>query len=591
VHSHPGIPYTQKLKSQNGKLTLPDTVSFSLAARSLSLAARSLSLAARLKSLAVFAVLLLAACSGGESNVASGGREQILHIGNGSEPQGLDPHVVTGVPENRLIRALFEGLAVKNPYTLEPEPGVAERWEFSEDGRQITFHINPDARWSNGDPVTADDYVWSWMRALHPEMGNLYAYMLFPIVNAEAFFSREIDDFSEVGVKAPDPQTLIVDLIEPTPYFLQLMDHYSTFAVHRPTVEKFGKFTDRFTKWTRVENIVSNGPFVLDEWLLNRRIAMRKSATYWDRERVRLNRVVYYPTENAVSEERGFRAGQLHATMTIPLDKIPVYQAMENSPYVQAPYLGTYYYLVNTQRSPTDDPRVRQALSMAFDRETLARTVMQNSVVPAYAITPPGTIGYQPPKIFDYDPKRARELLAEAGYPNGEGWPGLEIIYNTQEAHRKIAVAVQQMWKDALNIDVTISNQEWKVYLDSVSTRNFDVARRGWIGDYVDPNNFLDLFLSAGGNNNTGFSDPTYDELIAKTAPQAKTQEARFAAFFAAETRLMEQMPIIPIYTYTSKHLQHPSVCGMPSNLMDSLNLRYVWLVPERTRMDQPCVR
>jgi oligopeptide transport system substrate-binding protein len=579
-------------------MTLPGTFflslaarSFALAVRSFSFAARSFSLAARCKSLAVFAVLLLAACSGGESNVASGGREQILHIGNGSEPQGLDPHVVTGVPENRLIRALFEGLAVKNPYTLEPEPGVAERWEFSEDGRQITFHINPEARWSNGDPVTADDYVWSWMRALHPEMGNLYAYMLFPIVNAEAFFSREIDDFSEVGVKAPDPQTLIVNLIEPTPYFLQLMDHYSTFAVHRPTVEKFGKFTDRFTKWTRVENIVSNGPFVLDEWLLNRRISMRKSDTYWDRDRVRLNKAIYYPTENAVSEERGFRAGQLHATATIPLDKIPVYQAMENSPYVQAPYLGTYYYLVNTQRSPTDDPRVRQALSMAFDRETLARTVMQNSVVPAYAITPPGTIGYQPPKIFDYDPKRARELLAEAGYPNGEGWPGLEIIYNTQEAHRKIAVAVQQMWKDTLNIDVTISNQEWKVYLDSVSTRNFDVARRGWIGDYVDPNNFLDLFLSAGGNNNTGFSDPTYDELIAKTAPQAKTQEARFAAFFAAETRLMEQMPIIPIYTYTSKHLQHPSVCGMPSNLMDSLNLRYVWLVPERTRMDQPCER
>jgi oligopeptide transport system substrate-binding protein len=495
------------------------------------------------------------------------------------------------VPENRLIRALFEGLAVKNPYTLEPEPGVAERWEFSEDRRQITFHINPEARWSNGDPVTADDYVWSWMRALHPEMGNLYAYMLFPVVNAEAFFSREIEDFAEVGVKAPDPQTLVVTLTEPTPYFLQLMDHYSTFAVHRPTVEKFGKFTDRFTQWTRVENIVGNGPFVLDEWLLNRRITMRKSDTYWDRERVRLSKVVYYPTENAVSEERGFRAGQLHATATIPLDKIPVYQAMENSPYRQAPYLGTYYYLVNTTRTPTDSPLVRQALSMAFDRETLARTVLQNSVVPAYAITPPGTLGYQPPKLFDYDPERARELLAEAGYPNGEGWPGLEIVYNTQEAHRKIAVAVQQMWKDALNIDVTISNQEWKVYLDSVSTMNFDVARRGWIGDYVDPNNFLDLFLSGGGNNNTGFSNPDYDELIVKTAPQARTQEERFAAFYAAETLLMEQMPIIPIYTYTSKYLVHPSVCGMPPNLMDSLNLRYVWLDPDRTSNDEPCTR
>jgi oligopeptide transport system substrate-binding protein len=539
--------------------------------------------------LLIFSTLSLAGCGGGESNIESGNRDGVLHMGNGSEPQGLDPHVVTGVPENILIRALFEGLAVKNPYTLEPEPGVAERWEFSEDGRQITFYINPRARWSNGDPVTADDYVWSWMRALHPEMGNLYAYMLFPIKNAEAFFSREIHDFAEVGVKAPDPLTLVVSLTEPTPYFLQLMDHFSTFAVHRPTIEKFGKFTDRFTKWTRVGNIVSNGPFVLDEWLLNRRISMRKSDTYWDRERVQLNRVVFYPTENAVSEERGFRSGQLHVTATIPLDKIPVYQTMDDSPYRQEPYLGTYFYLINTQRPPMDDPRVRRALAMSVNRDALIDSVLQSSAVPAYSITPPGTLGYQPPRTFDYDLEAAKALLAEAGYPDGAGWPGAEIVYNTQEAHRKIAVALQQMWKDALNIEVTISNQEWKVYLDSVTNMDFDMARRGWIGDYVDPNNFLDLYLTAGGNNNTGYSDPVYDELIQYTAPQAKTREERFAAFYKAEKMLMEQMPIIPIYTYTSKHLVHPSVCGMPGNLMDSLNLRYVWLKPERSSSLEPC--
>jgi oligopeptide transport system substrate-binding protein len=539
--------------------------------------------------LLIFSTLSLAGCGGGESNIESGNRDGVLHMGNGSEPQGLDPHVVTGVPENILIRALFEGLAVKNPYTLEPEPGVAERWEFSEDGRQITFYFNPRARWSNGDPVTADDYVWSWMRALHPEMGNLYAYMLFPIKNAEAFFSREIDDFAEVGVKAPDPLTLVVTLTEPTPYFLQLMDHYSTFAVHRPSIEKFGKFTDRFTKWTRVGNIVSNGPFVLDEWLLNRRISMRKSDTYWDRERVQLNRVVFYPTENAVSEERGFRSGQLHVTATIPLDKIPVYQTMDDSPYRQEPYLGTYFYLINTQRPPMDDPRVRRALAMSVNRDALIDSVLQSSAVPAYSITPPGTLGYQPPRTFDYDLEAAKALLAEAGYPDGAGWPGAEIVYNTQEAHRKIAVALQQMWKDALNIEVTISNQEWKVYLDSVTNMDFDMARRGWIGDYVDPNNFLDLYLTAGGNNNTGYSDPVYDELIQYTAPQAKTREERFAAFYKAEKMLMEQMPIIPIYTYTSKHLVHPSVCGMPGNLMDSLNLRYVWLKPERSSSLEPC--
>lgn len=532
---------------------------------------------------------MLGACGGGESNVESGNRDGVFHYGNGSEPQGLDPHVVTGVPENHLIRALFEGLAVKNPYTLEPEPGVAESWEFSEDRRQITFHINPEARWSNGDPVTAEDYVWSWMRALHPEMGNLYAYMLFPIKNAEAYFSGKVSDFSEVGVEALDLQTLLVTLNEPTPYFIQLMDHYSTFAVHRPTVEKFGKFTDRFTRWTREGNIVSNGAFVLDEWLLNRRISMRKSETYWDRDRVRLNGVVFYPTENLVSEERGFRAGQLHFTQSIPLEKIPVYLAMENSPYVQAPYLGTYFYLVNTNRPPMDDVRVRRALSMAVDRDSLMSSVMQNSAYSAYSITPPGTLGYQPPKTFSYDVEKARELLAEAGYPNGEGWPGAELIYNTQESHRKIAVAIQQMWKDALNIEITISNQEWKVYLDSITQMDFHIGRRGWIGDYVDPNNFLDLYISGGGNNNTGYSDPVYDEMILRGAPQAPTREERFQVFYDAEKRLMQQMPIIPIYTYTSKHLVHPSVCDMPSNLMDSLNLKYIWLNPQRTSHAEPC--
>lgn len=529
------------------------------------------------------AIGLLTACTGGESNVTQGNRDGIFHYGNGTEPQGLDPHVVTGVPENHLIRAMFEGLAVKNPYTLEPEPGVAESWEFSEDGRTLTFHLRDNARWSNGDLMTADDYVWSWWRALNPLMGNLYAYMLFPVQNAEAFATGAITDFEEVGVKAPDPRTLVVTLTEPTPYFLQLMDHYSTFAVHRPTIEKFGKATDRFTKWTRVENVVSNGAFKLKEWQLNRRIIMEKSTTYWDADTVRLNGIVFYPTENLVSEERMFRVNALHYTNDVPLDKIKIYKAQENSPFVQAPYLGTYYYLLNTTKPPVDDPRVRQALSMAIDRDMLTSTVLKGAFVPAYTITPPGTLGYQPPILFGYDVEGARKLLAEAGYPNGEGWPGLEIKYNTSENHRKIAVALQQMWKDALNIEITISNEEWKVYLDSVTQMNFQIARRGWIGDYVDPNNFLDLFLTGGGNNNTGFADPRYDEMILELAPKAKTKEERFSIFHAAETLLMQQMPIIPVYTYTSKHLIHPSVKGLPSNLMDSLNLKYVWLEPEPT--------
>ena len=529
--------------------------------------------------------LTLSACGGGEKNVVSGNATGYLHYGNGAEPQGIDPHLVTGVPESHIVRALFEGLAVKNPITLEPEPGVAERWEISPDGTVYTFFINPQAKWSNGEPVTASDYVWSWERALHPETGSLYAYMLFPVVNAEKFASGAIDDFAEVGIKSLDAQTLRISLNAPTPYFLQLMDHYSTFAVHPETVLKFGGMSDRFTLWTRPENIVSNGAFTLKEWSLNRQIKVEKNPHYWDKSSVALEGVYFYPTENVVSEERMFRSEQLHVTQGIPLGKIPNYRAVQNSPYVQAPYLGTYYYLINTKKPPVDDVRVRKALSYSIDRDTLTRTVLRDTAIPAYSITPPDTLGYNPPKLFSFDPEQARALLAEAGYPDGQGWPGLEITYNTNEDHRKIAVAVQQMWKDELGIDVSITNQEWKVYLNTVSQGEFQVARRGWIGDYVDANNFLDLFLANGGNNNTGYANAEFDDIILNQAPKAASREERYQLFFQAETMMMQEMPIIPFYTYTSKRLIHPSVSGIYPNIMDSLNLKYVRLDPNQ-RLD-----
>lgn len=531
-----------------------------------------------LGSLYSLCLLLFAGCSGGESNVERGNREGILYFGNGAEPQSIDPHIATGIPEHRIIGALFEGLVVKNPYTLEPEPGVAQSWHISGDGLRITFALNPDARWSNGDHLRAEDYVWSWQRALNPKMGNQYAYMLYPVKNAEAYATGKITRFSDVGVKAIDAHTLQVTLEAPTPYFIQLMDHYSTYALHRPTIERFGKSTDRFTRWTRAQNIVSNGPFTLTEWALNRRITVAKSETYWDRENVKLNGIVFFPTENDSSEERMFRAGQLHYTESVPLNKIPGYRAMAESPFVNAPYLGTYYYLLNTTEPPLNDRRVREALAISIDREQLMSTVLHDNYVAAYTITPPGTLGYQPPQLLQYDVSRARELLAQAGYPNGEGWPGLELTYNTNESHRKLAVALQQIWKDALNIDITLNNQEWKVYLDSIDQGNFEMARRGWIGDYVDANNFLDLFLCNGGNNNTGFCNPQYDDMILRQAPAAKTRESRYHIFHTAESLLMKEVPIIPIYTYTSSHLVHASVRGLPSNLMDHVNFKSIWL-------------
>ena len=527
-------------------------------------------------------LLLLSACGGGEnlSQVDAGNQSGILHFGNGTEPQGLDPHIVTGVPEHHIITALFEGLVSKDPYTLEPVPGVAESWDISEDGRTYTFHLREDARWSNGDPVTAEDFRWSWQRVLSPELGSQYNYMLYPVLNAEAYANGEITDFNQVGAKAPDPHTFVVELENPTPYLLQLLDHYSTFPVHPPTILAHGAMTDRISQWTRVNNMVSNGPFTLSEWAINSRISVEKSTTYWDAEEVKLNAIVFYPTENTTTEERMFRDEEIHFTNVIPMDKISTYQNAAPDLLQLAPYLGTYYYLINTERAPFDDLRVRQALAMSVDRDLLTETVMRGTVTPAYALTPPGTLGYHPPKTFDYDPEMARQLLAEAGFPNGEGFPTFEILYNTLDEHRRIAVAIQEMWRQNLGINVELLNQEWRVYLDSQDNMNYDVSRRGWIGDYVDPNSFLDMMISGGGNNKTGFADARYDELVLDVAPTKLNEEERFEAYYEAETILMEDMPIIPLYTYQSRHLRHPSVKGMPPNIMDYYNWKYVYLEP-----------
>lgn len=534
--------------------------------------------------LSILCTTLLLACSGGgsdESRVEQGNREGVLHFGNGTEIQGLDPHIVTGVPEHHVIQTLFEGLVLKNPHTLEIEPGIAERWDISDDGRIYRFYLRPDAVWSNGDPITAEDFRWSWQRALMPALGNLYNYMLFPLVNAESFATGEIGDFSQVGVRVIDEYTLEVELNEPTPYILQLFDHYSTFPVHRATIEAFGSAADRLSQWARVGNIVTSGAFELVEWQLNSHIRVEKRASYWDADKVQLNAVVFYPTENLTTEERMFRDGQIHRSEDVPLDKIPVY-LRDNPELIEiAPYIGTYYYMVNTTKAPFDDVRVRKALAMTIDRDLLVETVMQGIVAPAYAVVPPGTLGYNPPKLFDFDPEAARELLTEAGYPDGEGFPAFEILYNTQESHRKIAVAIQQMWNQHLGVGVSLINQEWKVYLASQENLDYQVSRRGWIGDYVDPNTFLDMFITDGGNNKTGFSDPIYDQIVLRDAPAAQDREARYDLFYQAENILMEQMPIIPIYTYQSKHLKHPSIKGMPPNIMDYYNYKYVYLEAE----------
>ncbi len=523
---------------------------------------------------------LLGGCGDYENNVYQGNRDGVLHVGNATEPQSLDPHIATGVPEHHIISAVMEGLVAKDRKTLMPKPGVAESWTISDDLTVYTFKLRRNARWSNGDVHTAHDYAWSWWRALQPALGNQYAYMLFPIDNAQQYYEGDISDFDQVGVKALDDYTLQVTLGNPTPYFLQLLDHYSLYPVHQATILKFGDADERGTRWTYEDNLVSNGPFQLSEWKINRSIAVQKNGYYWDVDNVRLNKIVFYPTENLTTEERMFRAGQLHITDDIPADKIQTYQDANDLSLRIDPYLGTYFYRININTPHLSDKRVRRALGMAIDREKLTKNILKGGQIPAYAITPPGTVGYYADTDLTFDPSAARTLLAEAGYPDGANFPVTEILYNTNEAHRKVAVAIQQMWRENLNLDLQLLNQEWKVYLQTESSGNYQISRAGWIGDYVDPNNFLDMWLCDGGNNRTGWCNPEYDNLILEVAPTMTSHEERLAVFAKAEKMLLDDMPILPIYTYTSRYLINSAVKNYDSNLMRHPVYKDIFLDP-----------
>ena len=520
----------------------------------------------------------LTGCGSSETNVVAGNKSGTLYWGNGTEPQSLDPQIATGVPEHHVISAVMEGLVLKDRKTLEPRPGVAKTWDISNDGRVYTFYLRENAKWSNGDAHTADDYVWSWWRALQTTLGNQYAYMLFPIKNAKRYYDGETSDFSDVGVKAIDNRTLQVTLTNPTPYFLQLLDHYSLFPVHQATIEKFGRADERGTRWSYEGNLVGNGPYKLEEWKINRHITVTKNPYYWDEANVSINSIVFKPVDNAVTEERMFRAGALHVTSSIPADKIAIYQEKSAPELKITPYLGTYFYRLNINTPQLQDKRVRRALGMAIDRKQLVDNITKGGQIPAYTMTPPGTMGYFPESTLNFDPEVAKRLLAEAGYPNGEGFPPIEILYNTNEGHRKIAVALQEMWKNYLNIDIKLLNQEWKVYLATESAGDYQISRGGWIGDYVDPNNFLDMFLCNGGNNRTGWCNEEYDRLILEVAPSQSSHEQRLKIFQQAETILLEDMPIIPVYTYTSIKLLHPSVRNFDDNILNQAMYKDLYL-------------
>lgn len=502
---------------------------------------------------------------------------QALRVGSGTEPQGLDPHMVTGVPEHRLVSTLFEGLVDVDPSDLHPVPAVAQSWTVSDDGRVYTFILRPEAAWSNGDPVTAHDFVYAWRRILSPGLGSEYAYMLHCLRNAQEFHEGRLQDFDAVGVKALDDRTLQVTLNDPTPCFLPMQIHFTWYPVHRPTIERFGRIDERNTKWTRPGNLVGNGAFLLKRWIPNNVIEMVRNERYWNAANVRLERVQFYPIDNQLTEERCFRTGELLLTENVPITKVPVYRRGHPELIHLDPYLGTYFYNINVKRPPFNDRRVRRAFAMAIDRESLTRNVLTGGQRPARALTVPNTAGYTCAARMEDDVETARRLLAEAGFPDGAGFPPVELLYNTSESHKLIAEAVQQMWKKNLNVAVGLANQDWKVYLASQKNGDYYVARASWIGDYVDPINFLECFTTGNGNNRTGWSSPEYDDLLVR-ARRASEIEQRLDCYQQAEKILLDEAPIIPLYYYTRIYLKSPRVQGWHSNLLGYISFKGLYL-------------
>lgn len=528
-----------------------------------------------MKKLLILILFCLSACSESIKPIDTAIEDQILYIGNGTEPQDLDPHIVTGVPESKVLMALLEGLVIRNPDGPDPLPGVAKNWTISDDGKSYVFNLRDDANWSNGDPVTANDFVYAWNRMLMPSLGSKYPDMLYDVVNAEEFNKGLISDFSEVGVKALDNYTLEVLLKNPAPYFLELLCHYTTRPVHKDTIEKFGDMDTAGSQWTRPGNFVGNGPFLLDKWELNKVIVVKKNPTYWNTNIVKLNEIHFFPVDNASREDLMFRSGQLHVTSTVPPEKVESYQDKYPDNINIDPFYGTYYYRFNTEKAPFDNKLIRQALSLALNRTLIVEKVTKGGQKEAFSFTPPDPDSYFPPTELEYNPEKARDLLKQAGYVDSA--LSVDLLYNTSEGHQKLAQAIQQMWKTELNIDVTLTNTDWKVYLQRQSIGDFQIARAGWIGDYIDPKSFLDMMVTGRGNNQTGWSNKEYDDLLIAAANSASQRE-RFNNLYKAEEILIDEMPIIPIYTYTRIYMLHEHVQGWGDNLLDSRPYQFVYL-------------
>jgi len=522
----------------------------------------------------------------------------------GTEPEAIDPATTTSIPASNVEMQVFDGLTRIDSKNA-PQPAIAKSWTISKDLKTYLFTLR-DASWTNGTPVTAYDFEYAWKRALSPELASEYAYQLYYIYGGQAFntsikvgskyyvqavdakgnpltkkvgdkdvpvpnMAKEIDPSKNVGVRALNAKTLKVYLQSPTVYFLNLTAFPTLMPVCKAVVSTNDKWASDPT------NFVTNGPFKLTQWSHNDKMVFVKNPTYWDKNNVKLTKITYLMVEDATTALSMYQSGQLDAAAFVPLPEVP--KLVASGDVKISPYLGTYYCMINVTKAPFNDVRVRKALNLAINRTAITQSITKGGETPALAWVPYGLADALPGSDFrkasqvsfykDNDLTTAKALLAQAGYPNGKGFPAFTFLYNISNANKSIAEAIQGMWKKNLGITCTLRSEELGVYRADRHLLNYDVGRANWVGDYMDPNTFLDMWITGSGTNNCGYSNKSYDALIAK-AKVTVDPKARMATLHAAEKILMTDMPILPIYYYTnpvllSKHIKnfYQSTLGM----------------------------
>jgi len=503
--------------------------------------------------------------------------EVVYNRGNSADPESLDPHKTSTVYEAHILRDLFEGLVMQDK-DAEIIPGAAESWTVSDDGTVYTFKLRQGGTWSDGSPVTADDFVYSFRRLLDPATAAEYASMLYVVKNGEAVNTGKAKA-EELGVKAVDANTFEVTLKSATPYFLEMLTHQSTYPVNKAAIDKLG------ADWIKPGNLVSNGAFTLAEFVPNDHIKLVKNPKFHDAANVKLDAVNYFPTEDRSTAIKRFEAGELDSNDDIPTEQMADLKAKFGDQLRIGAYLGTYYYAIKTDKAPWDNVELRNAVSMAIDRDFLAEKVWQNSMLPGYSMVPPGIEGYKPSvakfaEMSQIDREdEAKKVLEKLGY--GPGKPlKMEIRYNTSENHKNTAVAIQEQLKP-LGIEVTLLNTDTKTHYGHLEQKgDYDVARAGWIADYPDPQNFLFLGLSDNkGLNYPSWENKAFDEAMAKastlTDPAARARQLQ-----AAEKILVDEQAFLPLLYYGSKNLVSPKVEGWQSNVLDRHLARYLSIKP-----------